>query len=50
MQPTREGAIDNDFRNAAYRDFRIIKGYQCWLRNGGRFRKLVWSEVDHEFR
>jgi hypothetical protein len=47
MQPTREGAIGNDFREA---DFRIVKGYQCWLRNGGRFEKLVWSEVDYEFR
>jgi len=50
MQPTREGAIGNDFRDAAYRDFRIIKGYQSRLRNGGRFGKLVWSEVDYEFR
>lgn len=47
MQPTREDAIGNDFRDA---DVRIIEGYQCRLRNGGRFGKLVWSEVDHEFR
>ena len=45
MQPTREGAIGNDFRDA---DFHIVKGYQWKLRNGGRFGKL--SEVDHEFR
>ena len=47
MQSTREAAMGNDFRDA---DFRIIKGYQCRLWNGGRFGKLVWSEVDHEFR
>jgi hypothetical protein len=47
MQPTRENAIDNDFRDA---DSRIVKGYQRSLRNGGRFVKLVWSEVDNEFR
>jgi hypothetical protein len=47
MQPTREAAIGNDFRDA---DFCIVKGYLLSLRNGGRFRKLVWSEVDHEFR
>ena len=47
MQPTREAAVGNDFRDA---DFPIIKSYQCRLRSGGRFGKLVWSEVDHEFR
>lgn len=47
MQPAREGAIGNDFRDA---DFRIIDGYQWRLRNGGRFGKLVWSEVNYEFR
>ena len=45
MQPMRESAIGNDFRDA---DFRIVKGYRCSSRNGGRFGKLVWSEVDHE--
>jgi hypothetical protein len=47
MQPTREAAIGDDFRDA---DFRIAKGYQWGLENGERFGKLVWSEVDHEFR
>ncbi len=28
----------------------LLKVIQCRLRNGGRFGKLVWSEVDHEFR
>jgi hypothetical protein len=47
MQPTREDAVGNDSRDA---DTRIIEGYQCGVRNGGRFGKLVQSEVDHEFR
>ena len=47
IQPTREVVIGNDFRDA---DVHIIEGYQCRLWNGGRFGKLVWSEVDHEFR
>ena len=47
MQPMRESAIGDDFCDA---DFRIAKGYQCGLENGERFGKLVWSEVDHEFR
>jgi hypothetical protein len=47
MQPTREGAIGNDFGDA---DVRNIKDYLWRLGNGGRFGKLVWSEVDHEFR
>jgi hypothetical protein len=47
MQLTREAAIGNDFRDA---DSPIVEGYQWRLRNGGRFGKLVWSEVDHEFR
>ena len=47
MQPTREDAILNDFRDA---DLGTIRGYQRGLGNGGRFGKLVWNEVDHEFR
>ena len=38
MQPTRESAIGNDFRDA---DFRIAKGYQCGVGKWRAFRKLV---------